>query len=152
MISGTPFELAKLRVNGYFRGRKSSLYDLQTILVMKQHLKTSSNCVDVGCHKGSVLRWMQKVSPDGTHYAFEPIPVLYRGLVTTFGKYSNIKISDLALSNVDGQSSFQHVVSSPAYSGFKERRYAHSVEAIEQITIQTARLDNIVPNTCQLTL
>ena len=35
---------------------KNRLYDMQTYEVMKRVLKKDSNCVDVGCHVGSILK------------------------------------------------------------------------------------------------
>lgn len=146
-IAGTPLELVKFRINAHLRGRKGALYDLETISVMKRVLAKHSNCVDVGCAKGNLLRWMQKLSPEGTHYAFEPVPMVYQMLVKTFAEHHNIRFYDIALSDKNGESSFQHVISSPAFSGLKKRTYAHPSERIEQITVRTARLDDIVPKT-----
>jgi MoaA/NifB/PqqE/SkfB family radical SAM enzyme len=37
---------------------KNRQYDIQTLEVMKRVLQNDSNCVDVGCHQGSILREM----------------------------------------------------------------------------------------------
>jgi len=120
----------------------NTLYDQQTAEIMRRTLAADSTCVDVGCHTGSILREMLHYSPQGTHYAFEPIPALYQNLVAAF---PNVKLYNLALSNVAGETTFQHVTSNPGYSGLKQRRYDRPNEIIEQIQVRTELLDHIVP-------
>jgi FkbM family methyltransferase len=150
LISGTPLELVKWRINADLRGKKGDLYDLHTISIMKRVLGKRSNCVDVGCAEAKLLRWMQKLSPEGEHYAFEPIPTAYQKLVKLFAKHDNVQLFNLALSNLNGESSFQHVIDRPTYSGLKERTYTNASERIEQIMVRTARLDDIVPRSQQI--
>ena len=64
---------------------KNLEYDRLTKKILKEHLQKDSNCIDIGCHKGEILEMMLKYSPDGTHYAFEPIPDLYEELLTNYG-------------------------------------------------------------------
>jgi FkbM family methyltransferase len=120
----------------------NDLYDIQTIEVMKRVLKRDSNCVDVGCHKGDILRAILNVAPDGTHYAFEPIPILFDALKVEFPSVHTLNI---ALSDVKGRASFQYVTSNPGYSGLKRRQYDREDETVEEIFTQTAPLDSILP-------
>lgn len=120
----------------------NTLYDQQTAEIMRRTLAADSSCVDVGCHTGSILREMLHYAPHGTHCAFEPIPALYQYLVSTFPA---VKLYNLALSNVAGETTFQHVTSNPGYSGLKQRRYDRPNETIEQIQVRTELLDHIVP-------
>jgi FkbM family methyltransferase len=120
----------------------NTLYDQQTAEIMRRTLAADSTCVDVGCHSGGILREMLQYAPQGAHYAFEPIPALYQYLVATF---PNVKLFNLALSNVSGETTFQHVTSNPGYSGLKQRRYDRPDETIEQIQVRTELLDHIVP-------
>jgi FkbM family methyltransferase len=120
-------------------------YDAQTIEIMKLVLRPKSNCVDVGCHVGAVLRPMLSRSPWGLHFAFEPLPQLYSGLASSLAGRNNVLLFDIALSDKMGTSSFQHVVSNPAYSGFRERTYDRPNEQLEEIVVRTAPLDYIVP-------
>jgi len=124
---------------------KNRLYDIQTLEVMKRVLHKDSNCVDVGCHQGSILRKMLRFAPKGTYFAFEPLPEMYQGLLESFGNLANIHLYDYALSDTAGTTSFQHVVSNPGYSGFRQRRYDRPHEQIQQITVKTNLLDNLVP-------
>lgn len=126
-------------------GDKGLMYDLQTLEVMKRVLRDDSNCVDVGCHQGSILKEMLRLAPRGTHFAFEPLPGLYAGLRATFGSVANVRLHDYALSDVAGTTSFQHVVSNPAYSGLRQRRYDRSHEQVQEIRVTTQLLDQVVP-------
>jgi FkbM family methyltransferase len=124
---------------------KNHQYDLQTFEVMKRVLQKDSNCVDVGCHQGSILKEMLRFAPNGTHFAFEPLPEMYQGLQESFGNLANVHRYTCALSDTAGTTSFQNVVSNPAYSGFRQRRYGRPHEQIQQITVRTDLLDNVVP-------
>jgi FkbM family methyltransferase len=123
-------------------GLKNAAYDEQTFEVMRRCLSRDSNCVDVGCHAGDILKEMLRLAPDGTHCAFEPIPGLYQKLVVSF---PNVKVFDVALSDSVGEVSFQHVTSNPGYSGLKKRSYDRPHESVETIKVKTDLLDNIIP-------
>jgi hypothetical protein len=62
MIRGTPLEQFARRLHAAFTrdplAGKNNLYDRQTLEVMKRVLQENSNCIDVGCHQGSVLNDM----------------------------------------------------------------------------------------------
>jgi FkbM family methyltransferase len=120
--------------------KKNIVYDKQTVEVMRKVLSPDSNCVDVGCHGGAILREMIKVAPAGTHYGFEPIPELYQSLVTQF---PNAKIFNYALSDTNGSASFNYVLSAPSYSGLQRREYKTNNEIVEQITVETRTLDSV---------
>lgn len=120
-------------------------YDAQTFAVMRRVLRTDSNCIDVGCHVGTILKEMMRLAPRGTHFAFEPIPELYQGLLKSFGAIPNLHCHETALSDTTGTSGFQHVVSNPGYSGFRRRRYDRPHECLQPITVKTDLLDRVVP-------
>ncbi len=124
---------------------KNIEYDRITRLILKKLLKTNSNCIDVGCHKGDILRLFLKYAPYGTHYAFEPLPHLYSELVKKYN--SKAKIFPYALSDKEGRSSFQYVKNAPAYSGIKRRRYDISSPEIEEIEVEVRSLDLLIPDT-----
>ena len=112
---------------------------------MRKVIKNKSNCVDVGCHKGEMLDVMLELAPEGSHYAFEPIPYMHEALTE---KYKNrpVNISAVALSEEKGKASFNIVKNAPAYSGFRQRQYDVSVPEIEEVVVLTDALDNIVPS------
>ena len=51
----------------YQRFSPSRSYDRETTVLMKRCLRKNSNCVDVGCYEGSVLREILKLAPEGVH-------------------------------------------------------------------------------------
>lgn len=120
-------------------------YDKQTRQVIKEVCSHGSVCIDVGAHKGEVLDIMLKNAPSGTHYAFEPIPGMYKELVEKYRGNSNCHIYDYALSDNTGTTTFNYVVSNPSYSGLKKRRYDRDHEEDTQIEVKTELLDNIIP-------
>jgi FkbM family methyltransferase len=121
---------------------KAIKYDLETIDVMKRSLKKNSNCIDVGCNQGKILKDMLKFAPNGRHYAFEPIPELYQDLLS---KFPNVKISNIALSDTKGELTFYDIVNRRALSGFKSRNMEQS-KKVREITVQTDLLDNLIPD------
>ena len=129
---------------------KNLEYDRLTADIMKKVLKTNSNCVDVGCHKGEILVAMLKDAPKGKHFGFEPIPYLYQNLKKHFdGKAS---ILPYALADKNDTSTFQLVKNAPAYSGIKKRKYEVDNPDIEEIVVQLKKLDDVIPNDTKIDL
>jgi FkbM family methyltransferase len=124
-------------------------YDIQTFIVMKKALKKSSNCIDVGAHAGTILSKMLYYAPNGVHYAFEPLPQCYALLKANF---PTVNVNKIALSDKNDITKFQHVVNEPAYSGIKRRRYDKQDMNIEEIIVETRRLDDIYPQTLPVNL
>ena len=156
-IAGTPLEPFLRRVHDYAGtrpivahlqarlGDNSRLYDLQTLQVMRKVLKADSNCIDVGCHRGAILKEMLALAPEGHHYGFEPLPDLLEGLKVRFAAEPRVHLRAEALSDVQGSATFQHVVDQPGYSGLRKRRYATPDARTVEIEVQTARLDELIP-------
>jgi FkbM family methyltransferase len=119
------------------------MYDHHTFSIMRMVLRKDSNCIDVGAHCGSVLDEIIELSPEGNHFAFEPIPSLCSALKTQ-SKYSAVNIYDCALSDESGESIFYLVKNDPGYSGLKQRRYDRPDPKLEEIQVRTARLDDLV--------
>jgi len=120
-------------------------YDLYTKQIIKQVCTPTSSCVDVGCHKGEILDIILAFAPQGVHFAFEPIPHLYDGLVSKYKSNDKIKIFRQALSDRQGQAEFNHVITNPAYSGIKKRTYDNACEKDEKIKVELNTLDNCIP-------
>lgn len=123
---------------------KNLQYDRYTLEILRKILKPHSNCVDIGCHKGEILDTILKFSPDGRHFAFEPIPYLFEWLKEKY-KTKNITLFSLALFDFKGKTSFHHVINDPAYSGIRRREYATKDVEIDEMTVETDLLDNIIP-------
>ncbi len=124
---------------------KNQQYDAQTRRVLQRICSADSNCVDVGCHKGESLDVILKYAPLGTHYCFEPIPELFKGLLSK-NYPSNCRFYEIGLSDKRGTTHFNHVLSNPAYSGFLRRKYDAAQETDQTITVQTDLLDQIIPS------
>jgi len=86
---------------------------------------------------------MMEMAPKGTFFAFEPLPDLYKKLSAAF-TFPPVKVFNLALSDRADVVSFNYVVSNPAYSGLRKRRYDRPHEADCTITVPTDRLDAII--------
>jgi FkbM family methyltransferase len=120
---------------------KNIAVDQLTFRVLKKHLRPNSNCIDVGCHKGEIMDHILKYAPTGHHFGFEPIPFLYEKLLLKYK--SKVNIYPFALSNEEGQSSFNLVTSNPAYSGLIKRKYDRE-EKDTVIHVQVKRLDDVI--------
>lgn len=117
-------------------------YDEQTIEIIRRVLRPDDVGFDVGAHEGSILEHIVAAAPRGRHHAFEPIPHMAAALRERF---TAVTVHEVALSDTDGTVTFNHVVSNPAYSGLKERRYDRPDEEIQVIEIASRRLDALVP-------
>ena len=119
-------------------------YDIYTKKIMRRVLRQDSNCIDIGCHKGEILDEILQMAPSGKHFAFEPLPDLFQLLKV---KYSgkNIELFRVALYETKGKTTYKHVVNAPAYSGIRERNYDFPDPEIDELTVDTDLLDNLIP-------
>jgi len=132
------FELLQIDVT------KNMQYDRLSKIIMKQELGSHTNCLDIGCHEGEMLDQMIKYAPFGNHFAFEPIPYLFSKLKKS--KYGEkTTLHQIALSNENGEVTFNLVKNAPAFSGLKQRSYFIDNPDIEKITVQTRKLDDLLP-------
>lgn len=155
MVAGTWLEPLARRIRSRLPGgappapgdpaARNRVYDIQTRAVMERVLRRSSNTVDAGCHEGVILREALRLAPDGTHFAFEPLPGFHRDLERAFANAPGARIFDYALSDVRGEAAFHHVVSNPGYSGLRRRRYDRAGEDVVEISVRTELLDNVIP-------
>ena len=121
---------------------KNLKYDRLTMQIMSSVIKSNSNCIDVGCHKGEMLDVMIKYAPNGNHMGFEPIPAMFNNLESKYGEIA--KIYPFALSDKTGETTFQYVKNAPAYSGLKRRKYDVKNPEIEEISVKLELLDNLI--------
>lgn len=127
----------------HFDVTKNLKYDRLSKAIMKRAIQQNHNCIDIGAHKGEMLKLMLQFAPKGKHLAFEPIPYLYKELKE---KYKNtVEVLPFALSNTSGETSFNLVKNAPAYSGLKKRRYDIENPEIEEIKVQVKTLDDLIP-------
>jgi FkbM family methyltransferase len=121
---------------------KDEIYDRQAFEVMSRVLSAGSCCVDIGCHHGQFLEEFLRCSPQGHHYAFEPVPYLYEKLVE---KFTTADIYNYALSNTQGETSFYIIPDAPALSGLNRRETIRQGLPREEINVRTERLDALIP-------
>jgi FkbM family methyltransferase len=109
---------------------------------MQRTIRDGMNCVDVGCHLGSVLSQMRQLSPSGKHIAIEAIPYKAQWLKR---KYPTVSVHQLAVGDAAGQVEFYH---NPKQSGFSGLQ-AHGSEPADchRISVECQPLDAIVPET-----
>jgi len=124
---------------------RNQQYDAAAQRIYNRVITSGSNCIDIGCHKGEILDQFLKLAPQGTHYAFEPIPVMFQKLVERYRHLPNVHLYDCALSDHTGSATFQFVSNAPAYSGLRERRYDISTPQIIPIDVKLNRLDDLIP-------
>lgn len=134
---------ARARISGG-AAWKGFVYDQETFRVMDRCIDKQANCVDVGAHQGDILIEILRRAPDGRHLAVEPIPHFARLLEERFAGNANVMIIDAALSDELGTTTFNLVVSNPAYSGIKRRRFDRPDEVVEEIEVRLVRLDDLV--------
>jgi FkbM family methyltransferase len=105
-------------------------------------LAPDSNCVDVGAGLGDVLSDIVRIAPMGRHIAYEPLPQSH---AVVQQRFPGVDVRRAALSDVDGETTFTHVLDLPAYSGFRRRPYPSEVRT-ETIAVRTERLDDHLPD------
>jgi FkbM family methyltransferase len=113
--------------------------DQRMLRIMKQVLRPRSNCIDVGCHYGSMLSRMTRLAPHGRHLAFEAIPDKVGFLRR---KFPDVDIRQIALSDRDGQATFWINTGQTGFSGLQR----HGDGKFEPITVTCARLDDEIPD------
>ena len=98
-----------------------------------------SNCIDVGCHLGSVLHTFVTLAPRGTHFAVEPIARKARWLRK---KYPGVTVFEVCVSDAPGQATFYIQPSASGYSSLGKPSRAGSVQTV---TMECRRLDDLLP-------
>lgn len=150
MLNKTSGILGKVKSRFFDRRKRNDInvldintrYDLETIEIIKR-IGVNGNGIDIGAHKGDILQHFLKYAPGGKHFAFEPLPHLYNDLKNKYGK--RCTVYPYALSETNGETSFNYVISNPAYSGIKKRKYDRPHEQDTLIKVEQRRLDDIVP-------
>jgi len=131
---------------------RNQRYDSYTRKIIERSLKPDSNCIDIGCHKGDILDLMIKGAARGKKIGFEPIPELFRYLTGKYAGDPDVIIYPTALYDQTGTTTFQHVLNAPAYSGIRRRKYDGKHVEIQQITVETGLLDDIIPEDTRIDL
>jgi FkbM family methyltransferase len=118
--------------------------DKRICKILKTNLSLTSNCIDIGCHRGDFLKFFYIYAPNGKRFAFEPLPPLFEKLKANFPD-TNTTFYNYALSDYEGKSKFNYIVNDPGWSGFKTQSYANKEVEIKEIEVEVKKLDNVIP-------
>jgi FkbM family methyltransferase len=153
LLSGLPFERAVWKAYHVCRERmptamvstaaaKARTYDRLTLEIAQRALANGDNSIDVGAHYGSILETLVKLSPAGSHWAFEPIPSLAKQLRKSF---PTVIVQELALSDYTGSTEFNFLPGVPAYSSLLTRPEVEAGERVRKLRVDVRRLDDCIP-------
>lgn len=117
--------------------------------IARQFIRPTSNCVDVGAHKGSMLKIFASRATDGRHYAIEPVPDLMQLLKKNFEQYDNIQFEEKAIGAEVGHQTFMFVLTKPSLSGLQKRPLPKRSESVN-ILVEISTLDNLLPQDYKL--
>jgi len=112
--------------------------DKRIDLLLKKILGRESNCIDVGCHYGSMLSRFCSLAPDGHHVAVEAIPSKVAFLRR---KFPEVHVFETALSDHFGTVQFYINVGASGFSGLAR----HGQGTFERIEVSCSSLDEMIP-------
>ena len=141
-LVGTRWEEPFRYLHARLTGRKGSLYDSQTIAIMRRVLRHDDVGVDVGSFEGAYLRHMTRLAPGVKHFAFEPNPDQFAKLVARF---PGMNVYPYAVGAEPGTAVFHCMVEHPALSGLSARERDLSREARREVTVTVETLDRVIP-------
>jgi FkbM family methyltransferase len=108
--------------------------------VLSRSISPDLNCIDVGCHLGSVLCEMVRLSPKGHHIAVEPLPHKAAWLRRRF---PTVDVHEIVLGEQAGSVELYY---DPRRSGFSSLgKHGHLGQDTTALLVQCKRLDDIVP-------
>lgn len=129
---------------------KNMQYDRLTSVVIRNHLKDGDVAIDIGAHRGEILDEFLAASPRARHIAVEPIPSLAQSLHSNYG--DRCEVHACALSDHNGQASFQVFRADMAYSGLRRRDTGKMKADFDEVTVDVRRLDDLIPSGTTISL
>jgi FkbM family methyltransferase len=142
----TPLEQPLLRAREMlqrFRGvrhpelRELFKEDRRIQSVLKKLIGRRSNCLDIGCHFGSMLSAFCRLAPEGHHVGIEAIPHKVRFLRR---KFPEVDLLETALSDRADTVTFYVNRLASGFSGLAP----HGDGEFDEIRVSTARLDDLL--------
>ena len=147
LVIGTPLESVAHSLARLWPGKRNAEWTLRmerderhTRRLLRELLREDSNCIDVGANRGHFLRQFVELAPNGTHYAFEPIPELARALRADF---PSVEVFNCALSNESGEAGFYYLREDDSWSGLRPQRYPVAAGPVV-IEVAVERLDEVI--------
>jgi len=148
-LIGTPLQRPAERLRRLWQLPKRLRHpELREIYLEEQRLKSlfkrtitaDMNCIDAGCHLGSVLHEITELSPNGHHIAIEPLPYKADWLRRHFPA---VEVHQVALGSED---STVDIFYDPLRSGFSSLvGHKHLGKRTTAVSVKCKRLDDIVP-------
>lgn len=105
--------------------------------IMERVIRPGSNCIDVGCHYGSMLARMRRLAPHGHHIAIEAVPAKAQFLRD---KFPDVDVRELAVSDEEGTATFWVNTTRSGFSGLQQGGDGD----FDEVQVTTRRLDDIV--------
>lgn len=149
LLIGTRWELPARRLHHALTRNPNSLYDAQTIEVMRRVLRADSNAVDIGAFEGGMLRHMTRLAPRGRHIAFEPLPGRAESLA---GRFPRAQVLPYAVGDQPGEAEYVCVTAAPALSGLKARPDLPDPARVEVVRVRVETLDRVIPSDLPIAL
>ena len=118
--------------------------DRQELKYIIRHLKAGDIGVDIGCHKGGYLFWLQRsVGRTGQVFAFEPQPKLFfylREIADLYG-YQNVHIENMGMSSQPGMLDFYIPVTKKGSSPGAKFDRLEEDGALDALKVEVTTLD-----------
>jgi len=111
-------------------------------LMMNRLIQDSMNCIDVGCHIGSMLNQMLQLSPNGHHIAIEPVAYKVEWLKR---KFPSVEVHQVALSDKTDKVVYYHYPQKSGFDGLILNKNFSS--QVITSTIECKRLDDLLSPT-----
>jgi FkbM family methyltransferase len=142
----TPLQEPLQRVRGFLDLKRVTHPELRELQhederiwkILKLLLRPDFNCMDIGCHYGSMLSRITELCPNGRHIAFEAIPKKVEFLRK---KFPDVAIYQCALCDTAEPQTFWI---NDAKSGFSSLK-RHGSGNFTEISVECARLDDVAP-------
>jgi FkbM family methyltransferase len=142
VVTGSSVEAPLKRVHAMVSGNRNSAYDWHTIEIMRRVLRPDSGAIDVGAFDGGMLRHMERFSPNGRLFAFEPIPERFERLKRRFPK---AQIYPYALGAASGEATFYQFLEHPPLSGLRRREDVLPHASVREVRVTVETLDRVIP-------
>lgn len=139
-----PLVAARRAVDHFTRRRQhpelDGLYEQEERMsaVLRRIVGRRSNCIDIGCHYGSVLSTLCALAPEGRHVAFEPTP---HKACFLRRKFPEVDLHETALADRADLVAFHVNRTRSGFSGLAR----HGDGEFEEIVVSCVRLDDVVP-------
>lgn len=147
VVNGSSVEAPLKRVHAMISGNRNSAYDWQTIEIMRRVMRPDSGAIDVGAFEGGMLRHMERFSPKGALFAFEPIPDRYERLKLRF---PHANIFPYAIGAEQGEAVFYEFLDNPPLSGLRRREEVLPGHPTRDVRVTIETLDRVIPESARI--